>query len=539
MGPLELSTRRQILHALVGAPWAVGACRRAPTYRFDGQIVEDNMIRAHAWRDGQDQGRDDVSTAAARTVEVAVLGAGAAGLTAAWRLRREGIDDVLVIDLADAPGGTAIGGRSAVTAYPWGAHYLPAPTSDNPRLVELLVEMGVVVQQTDDTIVYDEAVLCAAPQERVFYKGRWYPGLLPETLAVQEDRSQLARFRNTVADWVAFRGRDGRRAFTIPVAMCSDDPRVRRLDAMSMTEWLAEQRFDSPLVRAAVDYACRDDFGARPEFVSAWYGLHYFAARTPRPGAASAPFLTWPEGNARLVAHMADRVGPARLRTGTLVRGVRRRDGQWWVDTVGAAGRAELLRCQQVVFALPSFLRPRLLSADVAGDYRPTYGPWMVANVHLSGRPAYAGYESAWDNVIHGSRSLGYVVATHQSGSSYGPTVWTWYLPLAGADAKAERRALQQLGWPDAADVVIEELGSAHLDLARHVHRVDVRKWGHAMVRPEPGLAFGAARAAAARSVDGLHFAHSDLSGVALFEEAFYQGDRAAQAVLRYRNSTG
>jgi len=33
------------------------------------------------------------------------------------------------------------------------------------------------------------------------------------------------------------------------------------------------------------------------------------------------------------------------------------------------------------------------------------------------------------------------------------------------------------------------------------------------------------------------HFAHSDLSGVALFEEAFYHGLRAAEEILAERGS--
>ncbi|MEM7679306.1 MAG: FAD-dependent oxidoreductase, partial [Myxococcota bacterium] len=284
-----------------------------------------------------------------------------------------------------------------------------------------------------------------------------------------------------------------------------------------------------------VDYACRDDFGARPEDVSAWYGLHYFAARTPSPGAPSAPFLTWPQGNARLIDHLAQRVGAARIHLSTVVTGVRAEAGGWRVDTVDMrSGRPQRWTARQVICALPSFLRGHLFSEGVP-SYDPTYGAWMVANLHLRGRPRFEGFETAWDNVVHGSRSLGYVVATHQEGSAYGPTVWTWYLPLVGEDAGAERRRLQQLTWADAADVAVSELDGAHADLARHLTRVDLRRWGHAMVRPEPGTAFGAARRAAAQSKNGLHFAHADLSGVALFEEAFYHGDRAARAAIAAR----
>ena len=56
-------------------------------------------------------------------------------------------------------------------------------------------------------------------------------------------------------------------------------------------------------------------------------------------------------------------------------------------------------------------------------------------------------------------------------------------------------------------------------------------RWGHAMIRPRPGFVWGAARRAAARAHRAVHFAHSDLSGYSIFEEAFVRGHDAAQAV--------
>ena len=52
------------------------------------------------------------------------------------------------------------------------------------------------------------------------------------------------------------------------------------------------------------------------------------------------------------------------------------------------------------------------------------------------------------------------------------------------------------------------------------------------MVRPDPGLFFGGALAKAAEPFRGIHFAASDLSGLGLFEEAFFHGRRAALEAL-------
>jgi hypothetical protein len=53
------------------------------------------------------------------------------------------------------------------------------------------------------------------------------------------------------------------------------------------------------------------------------------------------------------------------------------------------------------------------------------------------------------------------------------------------------------------------------------------------MVRPGPGFLWGLERQAAQASLgNSLHFAHSDLGGLALFEEANWHGVRAAEQVL-------
>jgi hypothetical protein len=48
-----------------------------------------------------------------------------------------------------------------------------------------------------------------------------------------------------------------------------------------------------------IDYCCRDDFGLGIKEVSAWAGIHYFAARKQDTAPdGNDTVLTWPEGNA-------------------------------------------------------------------------------------------------------------------------------------------------------------------------------------------------------------------------------------------------
>ena len=95
------------------------------------------------------------------------------------------------------------------------------------------------------------------------------------------------------------------------------------------------------------------------------------------------------------------------------------------------------------------------------------------------------------------------------------------------------RADLLSLSYPDACDAIVSELSRCHIGFEALIRRIDIRRWGHAMVRPAVGALFGGPRGAAARPVGPLHFAHTDLSGIALFEEAFAHGLRAADEVAR------
>src|SRR5262249_23186032 len=111
------------------------------------------------------------------------------------------------------------------------------------------------------------------------------------------------------------------------------------------------------------------------------------------------------------------------------------------------------------------------------------YAPWMVANLTIENPPEGKGAAPAWDNVIHESEGLGYVVATHQSLSlDRRKSVWTYYKPFPGPDEAGARQKLLAASWESWRDGVIGDLSRGHPDLRDHVRRLDVMLWGHAMV---------------------------------------------------------
>jgi hypothetical protein len=283
-----------------------------------------------------------------------------------------------------------------------------------------------------------------------------------------------------------------------------------------------------------VDYACRDDFGTRARDASAWAALHYFAARD----ADEEGPLTWPEGNGRLVRHLAERVAP-QLRTGAPVWRVERptrgtRAAGPLRVIAGPADAGVAYECDAVIWAAPTFLASHVVEGAPPVPWR--YAPWMVANLTLDRRPARApdDAEEAWDNVLADSPALGYVVATHQAlrATPEPRTVWTHYRALADGDPSAERRRLLAMDWRACAESVLADLERAHPDVRECVSRVDVMRYGHAMPRPEPG--FLAARRAwwhPPRDARVL-YANADVSGISLFEEAQWRGVRAAEGAM-------
>ncbi|HJQ69469.1 MAG TPA: FAD-dependent oxidoreductase [Blastocatellia bacterium] len=539
-------TRREVLAAMLGAPAALAACgTRAQPPLPPGEIVGASDTIGHRLRNGLNITLPDDRW---ERIGVVVVGGGVAGLAAAWRLLKAGFNDFVLLELEREPGGTARSGDSAVVPYPWGAHYLPAPMKENRELISLLDEMGILEgADADGQPVVAEQYLCRDPEERIFYRGRWHEGLYLRAGASDDDLTQLDAFNREIARWVAWRDARGRRAFTIPVAECSTDAEVTALDKISMADYLNQKGWSSPRLRWLIDYGCRDDYGLTLEQTGAWAGLFYSASRVARPGDESRPLITWPEGNGRLVAHLYNKARD-RVRLGLAASEVIpvERAGRAGVDVIaldnggqGAIG----FHADRVIFAAPHFLT-RFLIRPYRENTPPhvrefEYGAWMVANLFLKDRPQNRGFPLAWDNVIYESQSLGYVAATHQRGLDRGPTIFTYYYPLCDADARAARSRLLEATWADWAEVALTDLTRAHPDIRLQVERLDVMRWGHAMIRPRPGFIWSDARMRASQPYRGIHFAHSDLSGVALFEEAFYQGIRAADEVLgsRGRNS--
>lgn len=480
--------------------------------------------------------------------KVVIVGAGMSGLSAAWRLQRAGFTDFELLEMEPSAGGNARWGQNAISAFPLGAHYIPLPTAEARAAKHLLADIGVLIGDPDaKSPKYEERALVQAPHERLYRNGQWVDNLNPTEGISKEDRDDWQRFESRVKQFQAARGKDGRRAFAIPLSHSSRDPEFLNLDRITMAAWLQAEGFTSEAVHWLVNYATRDDYGCDYRNVSAWAGLHYFACRD---GAFSSDpdhdnVLTWPAGNGHVVQKLLAR-GRFAIRSRSLVHRVepRAKDVALHVYLADET-RSITIVADEVIWAAPFAFAARALAGgtsevrDLATALRARdYAPWVTANLTLSELPyAHHGAPLAWDNVIYDSASLGYVVATHQGVATLpGPTVLTWYFPLAAISPAEGRRKLLNLKREAWAETALMDIERPHPEIRSITREIDVFANGHAMVVPRPGLIWGPEQARVqawnAQRRTRLHFAHADASGLSLFEEANDRGVAAAEAVL-------
>ncbi|HRD65430.1 MAG TPA: NAD(P)-binding protein [Candidatus Competibacter sp.] len=504
-----------------------------------GEILGASDMLGHRLRSG-----DFPEPTETLNASVIIVGGGIAGLSAGWKLLKSGFTDFAVLELEPEVGGNARYGTNAITAYPWGAHYLPFPTRESRAVRELLADFGVLrgdpfAAEPD----YDERYISFAPQERLYAHGVWREGLWPQAGVRQRDLDQYRQFQDSMDGYRRRRGADGRKAFAIPMDFSARDPELLALDRLSMRDFLLQNGLDSEPLHWYVNYACRDDYGCRYDETSAWMGIHYFASRDALARDADGDdVLTWPEGNGWLVERLRERLRP-HLITGALVWRLSELDRAVLVDAWHPRENRSVRRlAHAAIWAAPVFQAPsvfRELSSELTtaiGEFQ--YAPWLVANLSLRRFPAERrGVPLSWDNVLYDSDALGYVVATHQHRTAHQEqTVFTWYQALCNGPPDRERQRLLETPWATWAERILSDLSKPHPDIRQIVTRLDLMRWGHAMIRPRPGFVWSAARQRLERAQDRVLFAHSDLSGYSVFEEANYRGVLAAEQVMTTLN---
>jgi hypothetical protein len=545
--------RRDVLG--VAAATSLAACRPAvdELAKITGGFVGSSPEVGHILRETKPPAYDLQNGSPARKIHTLIAGGGVAGLSAARALRMQGVEDFVLLDLEREAGGNARGGSLAGMAHPLGAHYLPVPSDDAPEVQDFLEALGLR-KRISGRWAYDEKALCHSPQERLFFNGAWQEGLLPTQGIGAQTLAQYQRFASLVAKWQA--SGVHRMPLRGNLRENKGSPQVLRDKyAIKFIVYLDSEGLTDPHLRWYLDYCCRDDYGAGIDVVSTFAGMHYFAARHgfSAPGAQDSEkegVLTWPQGNAFLTQALAAPLED-RLQTQQLILRIEEGKSEVLIDALHLPTKRVQRYCaQRCIVALPVHVAHRVVANAPdflkAAAANMTHSSWWVANISIDAPLADNGQGAfpSWDNVIYASQGLGYVDAMHQSTrTAPGSSVLTYY--HAEGAGKEPRQALLQSTWPQLRDRALAEITQAHPDITRRAQQIDITRYGHAMAVPTPQFIekIGPFRTASGNSLlskskqypafstpstPRLRFAHSDWSGLSVFEEAFTRGLHAA-----------
>jgi hypothetical protein len=471
--------------------------------------------------------------------QVVIIGAGVSGLSAARHLHKNNITDITILDLEDHAGGNSSFGSNKISRFPWGAHYIPLPNNNLTDYLAFLQDANVVTGYDQSGLpVYNEYFLCQDPEERLYINGKWQDGLVPNFGLSDAELLEFKRFFLLIQGFKELKGKDGKDAFSIPVDTSSKDENIVALDTITMKTWMDQNNLTSDYIRWYVNYCTRDDFGTPYDIVSAWAGIHYFASRKGKSANASYnDVLTWEQGNGFLVQELQKGI-ESKIKTQALAISVKATDEGVKVTYFDVRKKqVKGYLAKHCIMAIPQFIAARLLQdkeRQLLVKKKLRYVPWMVANLTINPVHERNGQPASWDNVIYGSQSLGYVDATHQQlQQRKDKRNLTYYLPLTDGEPEAARMGAYKTPHTAWTEKILKDLKLVHPDIDEATENIDVMLWGHAMAQPRPGMIHDGLRAKLAKSIENvIHFAHTDIAGVSIFEEGFYQGIKAAKKII-------
>ena len=323
-------------------------------------------------------------------------------------------------------------------------------------LVALLGEMGVIeaTRADGEPVVAEHAALPRARGARVLPR----PLVRGAVPARRRDAPTIwrssTRFQREIDRWVAWR--DAQRPPRLRdagVARAPTTPSVTALDRISMARLArrARPRLAAPALARRLRLPRRlRPARRRHQRLGGRLLLRVAPARAPAPSRSrSSPGPRATAGSSRTWRARLGAAPAARPRGRRSVRPQRR-----GVEVVGARPPTARVgvRAERVIVAAPQFVAAsassRRCARARARARRSTAARGWSRTCTCDSRPREPRSDAplAWDNVLYDSPSLGYVVATHQSGRDHGPTVFTWYYPVHGRRRQRRRRALD---WRD------------------------------------------------------------------------------------------
>jgi hypothetical protein len=447
-------SRRDVLRAAAAglfAPLAVGPAvgrgRRDPPY---AAFLGDALLRGHRVRN-VDPTKLPVDSE--REVDVLIVGAGFAGLSAATALERRGIDSFRVVELDDVPGGRAQ--RRKVG----GAELQFGPVAfDGPAL-------GRKTRADEDVAAFlDACGVATAPR-----------------------KARIAR-QNDDGAFVEEDVRGEGAALLSAVSAAEADLEKGLLNAIDAETFGAKR---APRATGRLSSYCRARFGALAANLGAAPVVADLLSRGPKCGG----LRLFPKGGPgavaeRAVARLSDRVAFDRV-----VLRVRTHPERGVVAHVidPKTNRVERLFARFSILAAPPFVVAEI-APDLAADGRfaalPETSTWLETAIGLRTKPSAfpAGVDLAAPSLAHPTALAAWVPRIDPAPATFDPLHPEGFLllkrPFVSAATTPARIFLSQTPPWDLRDYVFRDLERLFPDAVLGATRVDLLRVAHACARP-------------------------------------------------------
>jgi len=473
----------------------------------------------------------DLPPATGELLDCVIIGGGISGLAAAWKLRRMGARNILVLEKNDRTGGqcrriTTDDGRSASQ----GSAYASIPYTR--LLTELYTDLEIVTGTLEDgRPLVDPAYLLAKPWARHWIGHQWYDdpweseaalGGLPYSDGIIEDFRTL---REIVEWWWDFEGSDEKPALALPISDASRDDDVLWLDGQTLAEYLQWEGLD-PEVAEFFRPLFRSVFSLAPDEVSAYAGVGFLTDEV-LTGDEYDSVICRPGGNAVIAEGIARLVGEERILTNRFVLRAVNSGDEVHVSYL-ENGQPTTIRARTAIYASPRMMAPYILPDLPSPQERFNYGAYIVANIHVSETPP----DLAYANEVHGDFFFTDFTVADWAGLEdpvnaplSRPNILTIYAPQTQWDARSR---LLSTPLEEFEAQIFEDLERVLPGVGDIATAFDLFRWGHPMVQARPGFVFSAGRENAARPIGKIYSAGHETEGIPYIDTAITAGARAA-----------
>jgi protoporphyrinogen/coproporphyrinogen III oxidase len=396
--------------------------------------------------------------------DVVVVGAGIAGLTAAWELRDR---DVLVLEADDRVGGRLYSEPRDPYWLNFGGHVLAGPESNTGRLLDALGLNAVDVPGVLTAVAMNGRLLSSGRVET-------YPLRLSLT---RTERLALMRVGARLRLAVAQYGRISRRR-----AGETEADRQARVLAYRDDQTFAEFLGAMPAEVDAIFRPTIQRSSGDPEQVAAGYGIGYFQLVWDRVGGLTRNVLG---GSAQLPEAIAQALGDRIQVRSRVERVTPSADGV--TVRYHAEGHVQEIYARHAVVATPAFVTQEIVDGLPEDTHRAlgnvAYGRYVVGSV-LTGEPDPMPFDGIYAMATP-KRSFNMMFNTANALRTTGRREPGGTLMVYSAAGLAD--AIWALPDEDIKAMYMEDLSAIFPAIASHVKEVHIKRWSPGLPHPRPG----------------------------------------------------